>query len=196
MSNITRENNKQEILEAIKSNYSYGEIVEHVGLHQTTVSVCINELIAEGKIQRVGKGNYILCSENVPAPVSATMNIKPPPKLSPTLSNGNGNHPAESSSRKVTLPEYMRGRPAITVFVERSPEEIEGVMRLEISVGGIWLAIPIQGDIRLCVGNEIPRYSAHQETYTGVAAFRVTTRTGDQYDYAHNPQMPLTVDQK
>lgn len=194
MSYKSREQLKSEILEAIGSHYSYQEIVEHCGRDQTTVSAGLNDLIAEGKIQRVSKGNYILCSENVPSPVSAIANIQPPP--APPTSNGNGHHLAESSSRKVALPEYMRGRPAITLFVERSPEEIENVMRLELQIGGMWLALPIQGDIRLCTGNDIPRYSAQQETYTGVTAFRVTTRAGEQFDYAHNAQMPLTVDAK
>lgn len=199
-------NMRKDVVDAIREGYQVSEISDLLGIQRQTLYNVLSDLVKAGALVRLERGAYKIPDHSTEAPATngnspAKLNIKhfngtEPKENTNGNGNGNGSHPTENASRKVALPEYMRGRPAITVFVERSPEEIEGVLRLEIQMNGNWFAIPIQGDIRLCVGNEIPRYSANQETYTGVSAFRVTTRAGEQFDYAHNPQMPLTIDQK
>ncbi|MCP5940263.1 hypothetical protein NL351_30575, partial [Klebsiella pneumoniae] len=75
--------------------------------------------------------------------------------------------------RKVQLPAFMKERRAVTIYIEHSPQEIENVMRLEICIAGNWIPLPTTGDLRVCVGEDVPRWSASQEVYTGVTAFRV-----------------------
>lgn len=160
------------------------------------VGARLSQLIKKGVIRRVNTGEYALVSTNGNGHHVDKGILDLPPVPSPEATNGYGRNIAENERRKVSIPEYMHTRNPITVFVERSPQEVEGVLRLELQVGGIWLPIQFTGDLRVCVGEDIPRYSASQETYVGVTAFRVTYKSGEQCDYAHNPKAPLTVDAK
>lgn len=177
---------RQDLMDAVQAGHTISEMATLVGMSENYVSTLLTELIKAGKLERVGRGQYAV--KSVPANSNG---------IRPYSPNGNGKHHlAESTSRKVQLPDYMRTRAAVTLFVERSPEEIEGVLRLELCIAGAWLPIPVTSDLRLCVGDDVPRWSATQEVYDGVKAFRVTQRDGSQAEYTHNPDMPFTVDRK
>lgn len=174
-----------DIIEAVQAGHSTSEIAVLIGKEANYTSSLLTELVQEGKLTRLGKGKYA-----VKTAVPNTNGIRP------YAQNGSTPHMAESVSRRVMLPDYMKTRAAITLYVERSPEEIEGVMRLELCVNGAWLPIPVTSDLRLCVGDDIPRWSATQEVYNDVKAFRITRRDGSQAEYPHNAAVPLTVDRK
>jgi biotin operon repressor len=184
---MTQKTVREEILEAVAGGCSPQEIAQLLGMGGKNVQYYLKALKAEGAIVSVGYGKYKVASK--PPPASSGV-INPYPGK-----NGSGRL-TEHASRKVALPEYMRSRSAITLFIEHSPTEVEGVMRLEMQIGGIWIPISVSSSLRICVGDDIPRWSATQEVYNGVTAFRVTLRSGEQNDYAHNPQIPITVDVK
>lgn len=176
---------RQDVLESIGMGQSIPEITTLLDISASYLYELLKQLTRTGKIIKVGKGKYELVTAEQ-APIS----------LSPPY-NGNGNSQlAERSQRKVQLPDYMKTRIPITLFVEHSPEELEGVMRLELCIGGNWIPLPTTGDLRVCVGDDIPRWSATQEVYSDVKAFRVTRRDGTQAEYPHNPAVPITVDAK
>lgn len=177
---------KLDLMDAVAAGHTVEEMATLIGVSHAHTGVLLKELIAAGKIRRLSKGKYIVAT---PQPSSAN-------GIRPYAQNGSTPHMAESVSRRVMLPNYMKTRAAITLYVERSPEEIEGVMRLELCVNGAWLPIPVTSDLRLCVGDDIPRWSATQEVYNDVKAFRITRRDGSQAEYPHNAAVPLTVDRK
>lgn len=182
---IDNRQRKLDLLDAIQAGHTVSEMATLIGVSVNHTIVLLGELIAAGQVERLSKGRYVV---KVPT-VKNTNGIRP-------FSPNGGSHLAESTSRKVQLPDYMRTRTAVTLFVERSPEEIEGVFRLELCIGGNWIPIPITSDLRLCVGDDVPRWSPTQEVYADVKAFRITQRDGSQSDYPHNPDMPFTVDRK
>lgn len=197
---MTLEKNTQtdEIIEGIAAGMTAAELIVALSDNMSPQAVYnrLSDLVREGRLCRTGRGTYSVPEVNKPANGNGNghggrhENSNPP-------KNGNGNHNiAEREKRRIALPEYMRSRPAITLYVEHSPLELEQVVRLELEIGGIWLPIQVNGDLRVCVGTDIPRWSAMQETYNGVTAYRVTYRNGDQYDYNHNPRVPFTLDLK
>lgn len=188
---------RSEILEGIGAGMSAADISAMTGINASKVYEHINKLIADGSIKRLGRGEYEILT---PAAMSSNGNGHHAPEPPPTNGHTNGNSRSggipESDRRRVSMPEFMRSRRPITMYVEHSPTEVENVMRIELHMGGVWLPLPVTVDLRICVGDDVPRWSATQETYNGVTAFRVTYSNGDQCDYPHNPKVPLTVDVK
>lgn len=184
---------RADLLDAVQADCSISDMSKLLGKTENYISTLLTELVNDGKLRRVSRGRYAIVLTAPPTVEASPNGVRP---FTPH-GNGNGNgHLAESVSRKVALPDYMRTRTAITLFVERSPEEIEGVMRLELNIGGAWIPLPVTADMRLCVGDDVPRWSATQEVYEGVKAYRVTKRDGNQAEYPHNPAAPLTIDRK
>lgn len=153
-----------------------------------------------GIVKHAAKGIYVLTekgeSQYGKNGSGAVQKPQPDPTPAPAAAHAYSDGLPEIDHRKVQIPEMMKSRSAVTLYVERSPTELENVLRLELMIGGITLPLPVTSDLRVCIGEDIPRWSATQETYNGVTGFRVTYRNGDQYDYSHNPKVPLTVDAK
>lgn len=182
-----------DVLEAVRLGYGVSEIMTALDLPRSSADNYMQRMLKEGVIQRVAQGKYEVVE---PTNGHSANGVKPYAPAPPRNGNGHGHSLAESDRRRVEMPAFLKQRSAITLFVEHSPQEIEGVMRFEIQLGGVWLPVPFSGDMRVCVGEDVPRWSANQETYNGVSAFRVTMRDGQQMDYAHNPQKPFTLDLK
>lgn len=190
MANIQK---RKDVLEAVRVGYSPSEIMTALDLASNNLQYYLKALMEDGAIERVAPGKYRAIEH---ANGHSSNGVKPYAPAPPRNGNGHGHSLAESDRRRVEMPAFLKQRSAITLFVEHSPQEIEGVMRFEIQLGGVWLPVPFSGDMRVCVGDDVPRWSANQETYNGVSAFRVTMRDGQQMDYAHNPQKPFTLDLK
>ena len=172
MAKETNEQVRSDILDALGSGMNTQEIAEMLGLPYANVSQYLRRMMDEGLVERQGRGVY-----------------------TPVKHNGTS-APAAATTRRVEIPPYMKGRKPVTLFIERSPIEIEGVIRFEVQIGNNWFALPVTEALRVCVGDDIPRWSAIQETYNGVSAYRVTTHRGEQEVHFHNPETPLTVDAK
>ena len=180
-----------DVLEALRMGCDTAPgIADMVGISRENAANYPKRMLEDGVISRVDRGRYAVVEAKNGNSKSGVQPYTPPAR------NGNGHGLAESDRRRVEMPAFLKQRSAITLFVEHSPQEIEGVMRFEIQMGGVWLPVPFSGDMRVCVGDDVPRWSANQETYNGVTAFRVTMRDGQQMDYAHNPQKPFTLDMK
>ncbi len=124
---VTNEERRAVVLKGIESGLSVGEIAEICGVQYTAIAQYLGRLTDLGVIVRVGRGKYQIAN-----------------------GNGNGHHPpaparngrsvpAPATSRRVDLPAHMKQRQAVMLFVERSPIEIEKVVRLEIQVAGNWM---------------------------------------------------------
>jgi Predicted transcriptional regulator len=180
MTTEKNESIRQEILDAIAGGCSPKEIALLLDLKPANVDYYLQRLKKEGVIASASRGEYVVVDRDErPSPSASRTSALP-----------------EHASRKVAIPDYMRSRNAVTLYVEHSPTEVENVMRLELQIGGMWIPIPVSTDLRVCVGDDIPRWSATQEVYSGVTAMRVTLRNGEQNDFAHNPRVPITVDVK
>lgn len=181
-------NLRKDVVDAIREGYGIPQIPDLLGISNQTLYNALSDLVQAGALIRLERGVY---------------SIPPHSTEAPNGSNGSeGGHqvkpfkPVERLGRTVQLPEYMRTRSSVTVFVEQSPIEIENVLRLELCIGNQWIAIPVSGDMRVCVGTDIPRWSENQETYTNIGAYRLTFKNGEQGEYPHNPEVPLTIDRK
>lgn len=162
-----------DILEALAKGLSITEMATLFNASYANVQQYLTRLTEEGLVEKVKRGDYQIVAQ------------------------GNGKAaPAPASSRRVEIPQYMKSRNPVTVFVEKSPVEIEHVMRLELQMNGQWFPFPVLSDLRVCVGNDTPRWSSTQETYLGVTNYRVTLKNGEQQIYHHDPSIPFTVDAK
>lgn len=176
---------RRDVIDAIREGYTTQQTADLLGYSGSYISNILRELIDAGSLIKNGRGQYEVPSNSNAAPNPARV-----------IAPKNGSAAVETVKRQTTIPEYIKGRHAVTLFVERSPEELENVMRLELCIGGAWIPIPLMSDLRLCVGDDVPRYSATQETYNGVKSFRVTYANGAQSEISHNPDEPFTVDRK
>ena len=176
---------RKDVMDAIREGYSVQQTADLLGLSGSYINNVLAEMIDAGSVVRTGRGKYEI-------PPQSNGAAHPDRVIAPK----NGKVATESVKRTATIPEFIKGRQAVTLYVERSPEELESVMRLELCIGGAWFPVPLMSDLRLCVGDDVPRYSATQETYAGVKAFRVTFANGTQSEFNHNPDEPFTVDRK
>lgn len=169
---MAKEPNEQvrsDILDALGNGMPIAEIAEMLDMSYSSIAQYIYRMVDDGLIERQERGKYVLKHNETSAPGAATI-------------------------RRVEIPSYMKSRKPATLFIEKSPVEVEGVLRFEVQIGGNWLALPIGDGLRVCVGEDIPQWSATQEMYNGVSAYRITTHRGDQTVHFHNPETPLTVD--
>lgn len=178
---------RADIVAAWREGYSFREIMDLLSVSENTLSYNSTQLVKHGALVKVSKGKYIS------ADMTQAKQHTPPPAV-PVKQNGH--LPPENASRRVQLPEYMRGRKPISLVIERNTDEIENVMRLELCIGGQWIAIPASGDLRMYIGERRVLYSPTQETYESVNAYRITTADGYQMDYAHDAQHPITIDRR
>lgn len=180
----------KEVVDAVREGYGTKEIADLLGYSSNYTSTILSTLVEDGSLVRLAPGKYALpMIDSEGAPTGEVI----PPK--PVASNGN-HHAVERDKRVVQIPEYMRTREAVTLSIERESEELEEVVRLEICVGGQWFPQLLTGDVRIYVGIGVPKWSAYQIMIDGVTCYRVTFRTGQQMDYAHNPNATLVLDQK
>ena len=176
---------RKDVIDGIREGYSPSQLADLLNFSPSRIYAVIRELKDAGSIIQTGHGTYAILAQSNEAANPARV-----------IAPKNGSSTVETLKRKAELPEFMRGRHAVTIYVERSPEELENVVRLELCIAGTWLPLPIVADVRLCVGSEIPRYSPTQETYNGVRGFRVTYANGEQAEINHNPDEPVTIDRK
>lgn len=94
---------------------------------------------------------------------------------------------------KTALPALAKTRSGHTVLLYTSPMELPNVARVELCIGGNWFRCPLFGDLRICLGPEIPRWSADQETNRGIAAIKVIALDGKTEEIQTNPQYPITI---
>lgn len=176
---------RKDIMDAIREGYGVNQTADLLGYSGSYISGVLSEMTKAGSLIKIRAGHYEIPNGSSEAP-------HPDRVIAPK----NGKSTVETIKRQTTIPEFIKGRQAVTLFVERSPEELENVMRLELCIAGAWFPLPLMSDLRLCVGDDVPRYSVTQETYSGVKAFRVTFANGMQSEIAHNPDEPFTVDRK
>lgn len=179
-----------DILECIRLGYTIPEIAVATLTNEGNVSNHIHRALKHHEVERVGKGRYRLIE---PAPQPEP---KPEPPAPPLQPNDRHQLVIESDRRKVIVPEYLRLRQPVSLFITRSEEEIQKVVALWICKNGEWTQLPLHGNIRICIGDERPNWpGGTQVSYDGVQAYRVTLRNGDEFDATHNPNVPFTIDQ-
>jgi DNA-binding transcriptional ArsR family regulator len=168
----------QQIIDGVLAGMPQSDIAEILGIDPSAVYQRLGRLVDNGILEKTGRGKYRLAGEGKKQEVAATRSAT---------------SPAASVQKRVEIPPYMKSRVPVTVFVERSPFEIENVLRIELQIGGQWLPLLISGDIRICIGDDIPRWGAPQETYSEVTAYRLTFANGARDEYPHASNKPFTV---
>lgn len=167
------------ILDTLRTNgrQSLDDIREYVaqktGLQdkdlRRSVGQSMRHLQEAGKVNPVGGGRFAL--------VNGTAEIAQ----------------ANPEAEKVTLAPFQARRSGRTVSLEHSPLEISDVARVELKALGRYYPIPMFGDIRICIGKDIPKWSPDQETYDQINAIRVTTKDGRVTEMNHNVADPITI---
>lgn len=181
----------QSIIEAVGNGISkVGDIATLTGLNPATVSDYCLKLTKQGLLEKVGHGAYVIT--NAEKQNEQQTNHKPiRSQLHHHISSM-----VEVDRRKVEIPEFLKTKEPVTLFIERSPEEVEGVMKLEVKIGNNIIPIQLPKDMRICIGEDVPRYSDMQVTYENVTMYRITYSSGSQFDYSHDPHKPFTVDMR
>jgi hypothetical protein len=101
-------------------------------------------------------------------------------------------HAAENG-QKVKLASYQEGRDSVRVTIYNAPDEHEGVVALHLFVGGHWFKLPITGNVRVCVGNPIPKWAKTQEVNYGISIVRVVMADGKTFDRNIESNQPVTI---
>lgn len=94
---------------------------------------------------------------------------------------------------RVELSAIQKERDTQTVVLYQSPVEIENVVMVQLNIDGHWVRIPLFGDLRICVGASIPRWSHNQEVNRGVRIIRLVQKNGQVVDTPVDPANPITI---
>lgn len=96
------------------------------------------------------------------------------------VSYANGTPPADE--RRVSIPDFYKGRQGKKLVIERNREEIDDVFRLEyqLASSAIWHRIPTWDNIHVSIGVEQAVLDPEQEVYTDIRKLRVTFTDGRQ----------------
>lgn len=97
------------------------------------------------------------------------------------------------SGVRVQLSEFQKGRDARQVTVYQSPDEIDDAVMVQFCIHGQWVKIPFTGNLKICVGPDIPKWSPDQETNYGVSTLRVVLRSGTTREWPINSSAPVTI---
>lgn len=186
---IDRKQLHEDILVGFQGDMKAADIWKALDIKEGFFYALVKELIAAGKLERVGTGDYRVCSDSTETKLPTGTPLPGRKVAVPER----GSLLIERDHRKVNIPAFLKARRPVTLFIELSPLEVESVFSLEVEMGGIWIPIELPADKRLSFDSEEPRWSPAQTTYNGVTGIRVTYANGDQYDYVHNPTYPLTM---
>lgn len=156
-----------------------------------SVGQVLRFLRQEQKIKEHNNLWYLHNSTAVPAPVNGN-------RPRPFSANGNGaaptvTAPVAAHTERVEISDYYATRTGYAVSLERSPLMLEGVIHLEAMIGDNWIPLPVFGDVRLCIGTDIPKWTPQQEVLRGVSAVRVTHRNGEREVHNLDKRNPLTI---
>lgn len=183
---------RKDILDGIAAGMPLAQIAEYVGVTPHTMDNICAELVRNGQLARVSPGKFALplSLAAIPSDNGAV--------VTGSASSPNGKHePVESVSRRVEIPDFMKARPPVIVALSYGEDEIENVLKLELlPKDGRWFAVPCPTSLRLYLGQGTPRWSPTQESYERIEAYRLTFSNGEQKQYGHNPDDPLTIDQR
>lgn len=156
---------ESEITEALKAADG---VVSHaallLGCDPATVKGHISRYPAVRALVRDGRG--------VRKP-QANSNGRPVVSPEPT-----SNSAVAAVTSKQDIPAYYRQRSGRIVTIEQSPTELTNVFSLEMKINGRFMKLPLFGDMRVCVGHEVPRWTPDQEVIRDVSALRVTYTDG------------------
>lgn len=167
----------EDLLELIQDDKRVTDATDtvHASIRATLGQMAKNDLVEKRK------GTWYLIPQHEP--------VKPP--------NGTGPRPsgvlASGSSARVELPAYQQKRAGVCITFESTPALIENVFSVEFKIGTNWIPVPLFTNTRFCVGPERPRWASNQTTYAGVSSIKVTLKTGEQNDYPHDANIPVTI---
>lgn len=120
-----------DVLEALRMGCDNApDIADMLGISRDNAANYLKRMNNEGVIKRVDRGRYAVVEAKNGHRKSGVQPYMPPAR------NGNGHGLAESDRRRIDMPAFLKQRSAITLFVEHSPQELEGVMRFELQLGG------------------------------------------------------------
>lgn len=80
--------------------------------------------------------------------------------------------PSIREPRSIKLPDYQAQRQGFLVTLETAPDEFPNVVQLQVKIGGQWFNQPVKGDVRICTGERIPKFTPAQELNRGISAIR------------------------
>lgn len=119
-----------------------------------------------------------------------TESITPRPGT-PTLALQNSAH---TLPEKHPLPAFSKDRAGHTVLLYTSPSDYEHVARVEYNFGGDnWFRSPLVGDLRICLGPDVPKWSPAQEVNRGIYKIRLIALDGIAEEITTNPSYPITI---
>lgn len=152
---------RDEIITYVEAN----ERMPHMaGNPKRIVGQMLSKLADKG-VTEDRNGHWYLCGK--PSPVTvAPLSAHP---------NGNGGSQAVASENgRAEIAPFYKQREGRVVTLERTPVEIDRVHRIEVRMGDRWVPIPTFGDVRVCIGPDIPRWTPDQEVMRGVTQIRIT----------------------
>lgn len=101
--------------------------------------------------------------------------------------------PRNAATERMALSDFNRNRSGRIVSLEYTPSEFTDVARLQFCHQGQWITVPLFGNIRVCIGNDIPRWDPAQETYYRITSIRIIYMTERVEEFGHNGDLPITV---
>lgn len=178
---------RQQVIDAIRNGFTVRHEISALmnpPLNHNQMSDLMSAMIAEQLIVRERQGVYALAQRSTGTPWT-------PLKIRPFQPRDTA---VEADSRQVELSRLRSQRSPVTVTMENDPVELDGVVKLELFIGGAaWVPVPLMSDTRVHVGTQFVKWSPSQEEYQRVTLLRVTFQDGEQRDYNHNPDHPVIV---
>lgn len=86
--------------------------------------------------------------------------------------------PSIRQPRKIELPEFQKARQGHLVTLETAPDEYPDVVQVQALIGDQWFNVPMNGSMRICIGDRIPKWTPSQEHNFGIRALRFVHADG------------------
>lgn len=95
---------------------------------------------------------------------------------------------------RIQLTDMVKNRPGASVALYQSPVELEGIVKIQMLINGVWFSLPYAPAIRICTGPGIPQWSDEQETTRGITRIRLVKRDGSAVEQDVSASSPITID--
>lgn len=99
----------------------------------------------------------------------------PQPKNAPPMPPPNG--------RVQPVAPFVGKRTGKTVALYTTPEVLQNVIGLTLTIDNVAYKMPLFGNIRICIGKEAPQWTPEQEMYTHCTKIRVLLQGGQTQEF-------------